>query len=113
MSKRLKRNAKLLQTLAKSDNSIAASIVRGSKSDLICCISDICFNILHDKVHLNKSDKKKLSKYKNDIRKLSKKSTTQKTKKEILQKGGFLQTLLAPLLSTVIAPLAKAIFSPK
>lgn len=109
MIKRLKRHAKTLEFLAKCDKHTANTIIKAAKPDLLCCVSDICYNILQGKAKLSSSQKKQLAKYKSHIRKLADKSTTAKTKKTLIQKGGFLGSILAPLLGGIISPLAKGL----
>lgn len=109
MTSRLRKNANTLRLLAKCDKHTAKSIIKSAKPNLISCISDVCYNTLQGKVKLSPMEKRKLSKYKDNLRKVSNKSTTLKTKKELIQKGGFLAALLRPLLS-LIGPLVGNLF---
>lgn len=113
MSSRLRKFAPTLQYLAKCDKHNAKSIVNNSKPEFVNCISDICHNILRNKVILTPKEKKKLSKYKHQIRRIARPKTTKKTKKVLIQKGGFLSAILAPLLGSVIGPLVNSIFNKK
>lgn len=106
MSKRIKKNAHTLQYLSKCDKHTATSILKSSNPELVNCISDICHNILKDKVKLTPREKTKLSKYKLNIRKLANPKATQKTKRVLIQKGGFLPILLQTI-APLVAPLAK------
>lgn len=110
MIKRLKKHAGTLQFLAKCDKHTANTIIKGAKPDLLCCISDICYNILQGKAKLSVNQKAELAKYKTHLRKIADKKTTNKTKKTLIQKGGFLGTLLAPLIGSILGPLAKGLF---
>jgi hypothetical protein len=58
---------------------------------------------------LTKPQKEKLKRNKAGLRALMKKSVSLKKKKAILQKGGFLGSLLAPIAS-VVAPLLSTLF---
>lgn len=110
MTNRLRKHAKTLQVLATCDKHLRKSIIKGAKPDLISCISDICYNTLQGKVKLNPKEKRKISKYKNKLRKIANPATTLQSRRELIQRGGgFLQLLLRPLL-TVIAPLVKSLF---
>ena len=109
MSKRVKKYSPTLQFLANCDKKTANSIVRSAKPDFLCCISDICHNILKDKVKLTAKEKKKLSTYKHQIRKIANKSTTNKSKRVLIQKGGFLGAILAPLIGSLLGPIAKTL----
>lgn len=111
MSKRLKKHANTLQFLANCDKHTCKSIVQKAKPDLLSCISDICFNTLQGRVNLKPTEKKKLAKYKTQLRKIANTKTTKKSKRELIQKGGFLSALLGPLLSTVLGPLTKSLLT--
>ena len=113
MSLRLKKFAPTLHYLAKCDKHNAKSIVKHSKPELVNCISDICHNILQNRVALSSDEKKSLAKYKNQLRRIAKRSTTKKTKRLLIQKGSFLSAILAPLLGSVLRPLAQSIFGTK
>ena len=109
MSKRLKRHAHTLKYLGKCDKNTARAIIGSASKDLLHCFSDICHNILKGNVNLSKAERQKLIRHKNTIRKIADTKTTAKNKKKLIQKGGFLGTLLAPLIRMVIGPLAKSI----
>lgn len=110
MSKRLRKFAPTLQYLARCDKPTARSIINKANPQLIDCVSDICHNILKGKVNLSSKEKARLSKYKKQIRAVAKKSGSKKSKKVIIQKGGFLGAILAPLLGSLIGPLVSSIF---
>lgn len=66
----------------------------------IYAISEIASNCLLGNIPLNNCQYKNLEKYKNILRKVSSKNTALKSKKNIvIQKGGFLNILLPPVLS--------------
>ena len=110
MSKRLKKLAPTLQYLANCNQRTAKTIIREAPPPLVHCVSDICYNLLNGKVKLTPKEKKRLIRYKKHIRKVAKRATTKKTKKKIIQTGGFLRAILAPLLGSVLAPLTQSIF---
>ena len=60
---------------------------------------------------LKPSDKAKLTKYSQKLRKVADKKVSLKEKHKIVQTGGFAPALLAPLLAPLIAPLAKGALS--
>ena len=108
MSQRLKKQATVLSVLAKSDPRVREVILKGFDKELLKCITDCAVNILNGNVPLKASEKRALGKHKSKLRRLADKKTSLKKKHQIVQKGGFLPLLLAPLLSSVIAPLAGA-----
>jgi hypothetical protein len=109
MSHRLKKHAKTLKFLSECDRHTSNSIIKTAKPDLLCCIADICYNILRGKVKLSPIAKKRLAKYKKHIRKIADKKTTANTRRSLIQKGGFLGSILAPLIGTILKPLAQGI----
>ena len=98
----------MLSLLAKSDPRVRQVILRGFDKELLKCITDCAVNILNGNFPLKASEKHALRKHKNKLRRLADKKRSLKKKHQIVQKGGFLPLLLAPLLSSVIAPLAGA-----
>lgn len=109
MATRLKKNASKLYCLASSDKATAKGIITNANSDLIHCLSDICHNLINKRLALTNSHKAKLRKYAAVVRKVADKKTTLKNKKVLVQRGGFLGALLAPLVGTFLGPLMKAI----
>jgi hypothetical protein len=84
-------------------------IKRKADGSLVDCLCECADNILRDNVPLTKLQKEKLKRNKAGLRALTKKSVSLKQKKAILQKGGFLGSLLAPIAS-VVAPLLSTLF---
>lgn len=82
MSKRLKQHADTLKYLSSCDSHTDRSIITEATPSLSCCFSEICHN-------------------KNHLRKIANRKTTTKVKKRLIQKGGFLSALLAPLVGLV------------
>ena len=106
MSERVKRHILGLQMFTRHKNvKLRKAIIANADADFLCCLAECSYNIIKGNVPLTAAHKKKLKKYKTYMRTLSKKKTSAKQKKEILQNGGFLSAFLAPLASTVLAPL--------
>lgn len=110
MSARVRKQADVLKVLAKGKPALCKAIVKGADQDLLRCLCECSHNILKGNVPLTSAQKAKLTRYKKELRAVAKKSTSQKKKKQVLQKGGFLPALLAPLLAPIIAPLATKVF---
>ena len=109
MSLRLKQQAHVLCALHKSHPSVCRAILKGADKELIQCLAECCHNILKGNVKLTPSQKAQLTKYKQKIRHVADKKKALKTKVKIIQSGGFLPALLAPLIKPVVIPLvAKA-----
>ena len=107
MSARVKRNAHVLHALAQSHPHVVKCIIQGADKDLTDCIGECTHNVLKGNVTLKPSEKARLTKYKLKLRKIASRKATLKSRKKILQTGGFLPALLALLLGSVILPLAK------
>ena len=105
MSSRVKRQAHVLQTLAKAHPHVCRSILRGADKDLLQCLSECALNVLKGNVKLTSTEKAKLTKYRQKLRKVSDKKVSLKQKQKIVQTGGFVPALLAPVVKAVVAPL--------
>ena len=107
MTSRVKRQAPLLLASAKAHPHVCKAILRGADKELLQCLSECALNILKGNVTLKPSEKARLTKYRQKLRKVADKKVSLKQKHKILQTGGFAPALLAPLLAPLIAPLAK------
>ena len=109
MTSRLKRQVPLLLVLAKAHPSVCKTILRSADRDLLQCLSECALSILKGnmKMKLKSSDKARLTKYCQKLRKVADKKVSLKEKHKIVQTGGLAPALLAPLLAPLIAPLAK------
>ena len=103
----IKKKEYVLRILAEGDPKMSKYIICGADRKLIHCFVDFAHNILKGNIPLGLKKKKRLGKYKEELRALRKKNTSDRRKKQILQEGGFLPALLVPILGTVIPPLAK------
>lgn len=97
MSKCTLRNAEFLKELCKKNR---RSQIKKPTSDNIQSLTEIARNALKGNINYNISTKKKLNKFKKQIRNLAAKRISVKKKKNILlQRGGFLPLLITPVLS--------------
>lgn len=102
MSKRLHRNSPFLQVLAKGTAKQRRGLILGADKQLVDCLCECALNVLNGNIPLKPSEKRKLKKYKQNLRSLvNKKVSVQKKKKTLNQKGGFLGALLTPILSAL------------
>lgn len=75
-------------------------------SETIKALSEISLNTLKGTISVDRKSKNILNKYKNCLRKLACPKTSVKAKRDILvQKGGFLPTLIGVVLSSVLGSL--------
>ena len=85
-------------------------IIKASKGPFIKKICECVLNVLNGKVKVNNEQLKKLKPYRNLFRKLLKKRLPIEKKKDlIIQKGGFLSTLLPIILGAIPELISKAI----
>ena len=110
-TQRLKDNAPLLRLLNKSSPKTQRAIIKECGRDLLGCLCEICLNILKGNVPLSAKEKAQLSKFKDSLRSVSRRSTGPTKKRKILQKGGFLGAILGPLLGSLLKPIAKQILA--
>lgn len=107
---RLKKHKHILHVLKTSNSTVRKSILNAANPELVKIICEICMNILNGNVKISKKFKNSLKKYKDSLRKIASPRTNLKFKKQLLvQKGGFLPTLLGALLSGVIGTLIERI----
>lgn len=92
----------MLNVLANAKPCMCKAIIKAADRELLLCLCECAQNILNGNVTLSKSHLKKLQRYRTDVRNLAKKRTAKHTKKKILQKGGFLPALLAPIAVEVL-----------
>lgn len=103
MSQRLRKYAPLLRHLHASRGGAKLKALLRQKvnkdKNFVSCICECACNIIKGNVHLTGEQKTKLAKRKKALRQLVAKSTPLKVKKRIIQSGGFLGALLAPIAS--------------
>ena len=114
VSQRLKKHASdiVYTYLQKTKPCIRKHLITKANRCLVDCLCECADNILRGNVPLTKPQKEKFARTarnKAGLRALTKKSVSLKKKKAILQKGGFLGSLLAPIAS-VVAPLLSTLF---
>lgn len=106
-----KKYVTLLDALRHSNKEQRLALLKTADKKLIKCICECALNVLQGVVTLKNSQKNKLKKHKNTLRKLASKSKKDwKSKKRIIvQKGGsFLPFLLPPIVDGLLR-----IFLPK
>ena len=69
--------------------------------ELVHCICDCVHNILQCNIPVNEEEKERLKRHKECLRKLVNKTTSYKEKKQLIQEGGFLGTLIPTLVGLV------------
>ena len=108
----LRKHRKTLLILAKARPRLIKQIILSADRSLLNALSECALNILKGVVPLSKPKKKKLRKFKKNLRLLARKRTTLKVRKRALQTGGFVSLLagaIAPLLIQGIGKLVSSI----
>jgi len=101
MSDRVKRYLPVLKRIRKLGNKARREFIRKCDKDFIDCVSECARNLLKGNVPLTKRQMTNLRRKRQDLRVLSKKKTSMRAKRKIVQKGGFLFALLPPVLSVL------------
>ena len=99
MSKRLKKHLELLKLLKKSKPAQRKAILKFADKELIYCLCECIENTLNGNVKLSSAKHHQLSKSAKVLRKIVDRKTKVPKKRDLLvQHGGFLPALLAPIL---------------
>lgn len=98
------RNICLLKTLCYLKKNQRAPFLRAADNNLIKCIQECIYNTLQGNVPLENHEKARLAKHKSILRRVAVKRGNWKTKRNLLiQRGGFLPYLIAPLLGVILS----------
>ncbi len=100
-TKKLRKTFEKVRLLSLATPHVRKQLVHEGGKDLINCVSECCVNILKGNVPLTSKQKKILCNHKTKLRTLAQKKVSLKKKKEIIQKGGFLGAILAPVASVL------------
>ena len=104
------KHKSILQVLRDSSPRLRKSILQNCNAKVICVLIEIIHNLLNGNIPINANQLKRLSKYKGKFRKLSKLCSdnklkksinTQESRKAIIQTGGALPFLIAPLIALI------------
>ena len=108
MSTHVKRNLPALQLLEKAPKKLRVAVIDNATKELILALCEVIHNVLIGTVKLTPGEIKRLKPYNRLLVQITKKSTSVKTKKKLLvQKGGFLLTLLPPAIALLTSLLIK------
>src|ERR1700743_18169 len=102
MSQTLKKFIPYLRILQKSSAKMRNKLTKKHCSpEFIKCICECAKNVLVGNVTLSPEHKRRLKRHKHSLRKLALKKTSMKSKKKIVQSGGFLGALLGPIIKVL------------
>jgi len=109
-SRRIRTFLPLLKHLQRLPERAKKQYIKTSDKQLLDAISECCVNILNGCIPLTPAQKEKLRRNKSNLRKVSSKKTSLTKKRAILQKGGFLSSILTPALSLLGGLLTSTLF---
>lgn len=102
MSQTLKKFSPYLRVLQKSSPRARKALMKKHCSpEFVKCICECAKNVLAGNVALSPEHKRQLKRHKLSLRKLALKKTPMKTKKKLIQRGGFLGALLGPIVKVL------------
>ena len=104
MSSRIKNKFSELKALRSAKPRVRRALL--SDRELVLAVIEVIINVLNGNVKLGAAEKKKLERYRGQLRKLAGKGSVKSKQKLIQQKGGFLSTLLPPAIA-LLASLIK------
>jgi hypothetical protein len=91
-SQNIYKHIPLLEQLAHKRHQ--KQLIKNAEFHLMTALCDLVHNVLQGNINITEKDRKKLIKYKNQLRHMCKHSTLEHKKKYLLQKGGFLQYII-------------------
>jgi exonuclease III len=109
VSQRLKNHASDIVYLQETKLCIREHLITKADRSLVDYLYECAGNIFRGNVPLTKLQKENLKRNKARLRARTKKSVSLRKNRAILQKGGFLESLLAPIAS-VVASLLSTLF---
>ena len=108
----IEKHRHTLFLLSKASPKAARKILKGAPNSLVRAISEIALNALNGVLPLSRHRIKKLQKYKNNIRAISK-ASSHEGRRRVLQRGGFVAALLGAALPLLFKGVSKLVSSIK
>lgn len=99
MSKLVREHQGALKRLLKTTERTRRKMIHTCDRRLLDCLCECAKNVLNGRVPLTKRQLTRLRQYKRNLHTLATKKPSLKSKKRVLQKGGFIGALLTPILS--------------
>ena len=113
MSRRVQTQIPVLKSLCKCTGSKRKQLLQVGGKDLQLCLDECAVNVLKGHVPLSQKHFSQLKKYKQPLRNLSLRKTSQKKRRQIVQRGGFLPALLAPIIASLAGTVINAVANRK
>lgn len=93
MSASIRKYAPHLKIMATSKPGVCAAMVKMGDPGLVRSLCECVINVLKGNVRLTPAQKKRLARYKKDLRFLAHRGKSIASKKRVLQKGGFVTAI--------------------
>ncbi len=101
MSDRVKKYIPRLKLLSKASPHMRKAILANCDKGTMQCICECAKNVLKGNVPINREQMQKLRRHKKSLRELVRKKTSLQKKRRIVQTGGFIGAIIAPVLSAL------------
>ena len=100
----------VLRKLCRCNKKVQKQILAQGGKPLQLCLRECALNVIRGNVPLSKHQFHKLRKFQKNLHELSRKNTSQKRRLKIEQRGGFLASLLLPIVGSLAgAAIRKAV----
>ena len=109
ISKRVKNHLPLLEFMRKCDSKTMKHMIRHCDSDMLKSLCEICQNTIRGNVRLTPTHFKRLKRYKKQLSTVTNSKSSDKQKRQSLQKGGFLPALLGAVIPAIIGAIGGSI----
>ena len=110
-TRRLRHHLPLLKNIINLPDRQQKNFIKTAHRSVLDSICECCINILNGCIRLNGRQKTRLSRNKQDLRRLVLKKTAVGKKRKLLQKGGFLSAILSAAIPVVGSLIASAVTS--
>ena len=101
MSERTRRYLPLLKQINRLGDTAKRQLIKKCDREFLDCVSECAKNVIKGNVPLKPAQLRRLRRERSNVRALALKKTSLKKKRRILQKGGFLDALISPVLSVL------------
>lgn len=98
---KLRKHFQHLRFLSEASPTVRRKFVAHAPDSFIDCCSELSANYCDGRIDCTPAQKRRLARYKDDLRALAKKKTGLGTRRKILQRGGFLPALAIPIITAV------------
>jgi hypothetical protein len=101
MSEKVKQHGEMLRFLRRATSQGVWIVMKTASPELVRILCECCHNVLKGNVQLSATQKCRLRRYKDSLRELTQTRLSIKRRKAILQQGGFIGNLLAPIVTVL------------